>query len=54
VSKLPPILKHVLEESKRPLTEREFAAGERLVLGTGTILDLIEARRAARQSPPSR
>jgi hypothetical protein len=47
---IPPILRDIIEESKRSLTRGEIDAGEAFVLGHGTLGELLEAKRAAKQT----
>lgn len=44
------LLHDIMEEAKRPRTQREDEANNALALGVGSIKDVIEAKRAARQS----
>jgi hypothetical protein len=43
------LLNDVTEEGKRPRTQREDGANYALVLGVGSIKDVIEAKREAQQ-----
>ncbi len=49
-NQIPPILKDIIEESKRPLSRREIEAGEALILGRGSLRELLEAKHAARKA----
>jgi hypothetical protein len=44
------ILKEKLEEAQQPRTEDQRKAGEALSLGVGSIKDLTDANRRARES----
>lgn len=44
------ILKEMLEEAQQPHTEDQYKAGERFILGGGTVKDLTDANRRARES----
>jgi hypothetical protein len=44
------LLHQIMEEAKRPRTRREDEANNALALGVGSIKDVIEAKRKARQS----
>jgi len=48
------ILNDIIQDAERERTQREVEAGYALVLGVGSIKDLIEAKRQARRSPSSR
>ena len=48
------LLNDIIEEGKRPRTQREDEANNAFVLGVGSIKDMIEAKRQARQSTLSR
>jgi len=48
------LLNEIIEDAKRPRTQREDEANNAFVLGVGSIKDIIEAKRQARQSGSSR
>ena len=44
------LLNDIIEEGKRPRTQREDEANNAFVLGVGSLRDVIESKRQARQS----
>jgi hypothetical protein len=48
------LLNDIIEDAKRPRTQREDEANNAFVLGVGSIKNIIEAKRQARQSGSSR
>ena len=48
------LLNDIIEEGKRPRTQREDEANNAFVLGVGSIKDLVEAKRQTRQPAVSR
>jgi hypothetical protein len=47
------LLSDMLEDAKRPRTPREHAANHVAILGVGSLKDMIEAKRQARQEAAS-
>jgi hypothetical protein len=46
---MPPMLRYVLEEAKRPRSKQEVEAERKLVFGIGSIADVSAAKQAARR-----